>query len=493
MTEGAPQVRRATARGRWVVAATVLGSGMAFLDSTVVNVALPAIGRDLGAEVAGLQWILTGYLVTLASLILLGGALGDHYGRRRVYVIGVVWFALASALCASAQSVPWLVAARLLQGVGGGLLTPGSLAIIEASFVRSDRAAAVGTWAGLAGITTAVGPPLGGWLVDVASWRWIFLFNLPLAVAVVLISWRHVPETSDPDPPAFDPVGAVTGAVALAAGTWALIAAGDRGPTAGSVLVVGALAVVAAVVFVVVEHRSDHPMLPPSLFSSRQFTAANLVTVTVYAALGASTFLVVVHLQQVAGYTALQAGLALVPMTLLMLVLSAPSGELAQRIGPRWQMGTGPLVAAVGLALMVRIGPDGDYLTAVLPAVGVLGLGLAIAVAPLTATVLAAIDDRQAGLASGVNNVIARTAQLAAIAVVPVLAGLTGEVYRDTDAFAAGFRMAMWITAGLSTVGGVIGFVLVGTTLEGDEGPARGEVSSPAGAGRTGPGRSPRG
>lgn len=469
MAEHAPQVRRATAAGRWVIAATVLGSGMAFLDSTVVNVALPAIGRDLQAEVAGLQWILTGYLVTLASLILLGGALGDHYGRRRVFVVGVVWFAVASALCATAQTVPWLVAARLLQGVGGGLLTPGSLAIIEASFVRADRAAAVGTWAGLAGITTAIGPPLGGWLVDVASWRWIFLMNVPAALAVVLIARRHVPETSDPDPPAFDPVGAVLGAVALAATTWALIAAGERGPTAGPVLAVGALGVAAAVAFVVVERRSSHPMLPPSIFASRQFTAANLVTVTVYAALGASTFLVVVHLQQVVGYTALQAGLALVPLTLLMLALSTPSGELAQRIGPRWQMGTGPIVAAGGLALMVRIGRGAGYVTEVLPAVGLLGLGLAIAVAPLTATVLAAADDRHAGLASGVNNVTARTAQLAAIAVVPVVAGLTGEAYRDPEVFAAGFRTAMWVTAGLAAVGGVTGFALVADTLEGDD------------------------
>lgn len=468
MADGAPQVRRATATGRWVIAATVLGSGMAFLDSTVVNVALPAIGRDLGAQVAGMQWILTGYLVTLASLILLGGALGDHHGRRRVYVVGVVWFAIASALCASAQSVPWLVAARLLQGVGAGLLTPGSLAIIEASFVRADRAAAVGTWAGLAGLTTAIGPPLGGWLVDVASWRWIFLLNLPLAVAVVVISWRYVPETADPDPPAFDPVGALTGAVALAAGTWALIAAGERGPTAWPVLAVGALALVAVVTFVVVEHRSSHPMVPPSIFASRQFTAANLVTVVVYAALGVSTFLVVVHLQQVLGYSALQAGLALVPMTLLMLVLSGPSGQLAQRIGPRLQMGTGPLVAAVGLAMMVRIVPGSSYVAAVLPAVSLLGLGLAIAVAPLTATVLAALDDRQAGLASGVNNVIARTSQLAAIAVVPVVAGLTGRAHEDPAVFAAGFRTAMWLTAALAALGGVLGFTLVRNTLTGD-------------------------
>lgn len=467
MADEAGDVRRATATGRWVITATVLGSGMAFLDSTVVNVALPAIGRDLSAEVAGLQWILTGYLLTLASLILLGGALGDHYGRRKVYLVGVVWFAAASALCASAQSVEWLVAARVLQGVGGGLLTPGSLALIEASFVRMDRAAAIGTWAGLAGVTTAIGPPLGGWLVDVASWRWIFLMNVPLA-ALVAVALRWVPESRDPDPAPFDPVGAVTGATALGAATWALIAAGERGPTATPVVVVGALALVAAVTFVVVEQRSSHPMLPPSIFASRQFTAANLVTIAVYAALGVSTFLVVVHLQQVAGYSALQAGLALVPLTVLMLVGSPPSGELAQRIGPRLQMGTGPMVAAVGLALMVRIGPDGSYVTTVLPAVGLLGLGLAIVVAPLTATVLAAADDRHAGLASGVNNVTARTSQLAAIAVVPVVAGLTGEAYRDAEVFAAGFRTAMWITAGLSVAGGVLGFTLISNALRGE-------------------------
>lgn len=458
-------LRRGTPAGRWVITATVLGSGMAFLDSTVVNVALPAIGEDLGAGVAGLQWILTGYLVSLASLILLGGSLGDHFGRRRMFSLGVAGFAVTSLACALAPSVPVLVVARLLQGAAGALLTPGSLAILEASFAKRDRPAAIGAWSGLAGITTAVGPPLGGWLVDVASWRWIFLINLPLALAVLVITRRHVPESRTAHPVPFDLAGALTAAVGLAAATWALIAAGDRGPTSAPVLLVGGFAVVVLAGFVVLERRRRYPMVPPSIFASDQFTAANLVTVAVYAALGAATFLLVVHLQQVAGYSALQAGLALVPITVLMLVLSSPSGELAQRIGPRLQMSAGPLVMAAGLALMVRIDAGSGYVETVLPAVVVLGLGLSATVAPLTATVMAALDDTHAGLASGVNNATARTAQLAAIAVVPVVVGLTGDAYRDPDLFAAGFRAAMWITAGLSVVGGLVAVATIRNPL----------------------------
>ena len=461
----APLLELRSARGRWVLGATVLGSGMAFLDSTVVNVALPAIGRDLDTDVAGLQWIVTGYLVTLASLILLGGALGDHFGRRRVFLAGVVTFAGASALCAAAPTVETLIAARALQGAGGALLAPGSLAILEASFRSEDRPPAIGAWSGLAGITTAIGPPLGGWLVDVGSWRWIFLLNLPLAAATAAIAIRHIPESSDPEPDPFDPVGAVLATVGLGTATWALIAAGDRGATNGAVLVVGALAASVLVTFVLVERRSSHPMLPPSIFSSAQFTAANLVTVAVYAALGATFFLLVVHLQQVLGYSALRAGAATVPLTGLMLVLSSPSGALAQRIGPRLQMSTGPLIAAAGLALMTRIGAGDTYLTTVLPAVVVLGLGLSATVAPLTATVMAAVADRHAGLASGINNATARSAQLAAVAVIPVVAGLTGAAYEDPAVFADGFRTAMWITAGLAAAGGVVGFATIRNPL----------------------------
>lgn len=459
-------------RGRWVLGATVLGSGMAFLDSTVVNVALPAIGRDLDADVAGLQWIVTGYLVTLASLILLGGSLGDHFGRRRVFLVGVGVFSGASALCAAAPTVEALVAARVSQGAGGALLVPGSLAILEASFRAPDRPAAIGAWSGLAGVTTAVGPPLGGWLVDAGSWRWIFLLNLPLAAATAFVAVRYVPESSDPDPEPFDPLGATLATAGLGAGTWALIAAGERGATDVSVLATGVLAVAVLVGFVVSQRRSSHPMLPPSVFSASQFLAANLVTVAVYAALGATFFLLVVHLQQVLGYSALEAGLATVPLTLLMLVLSSPSGALAQRIGPRLQMSVGPVVAAIGLALLVRVDADAGYLPTVFPAVVVLGLGLSATVAPLTATVMAAVDDRHAGLASGVNNATARTAQLAAVAVIPVLAGLSGAAYEDPSRFADGFRTAMWITAGLAATGGVVGFLTIRDPLSdrpGDE------------------------
>lgn len=451
-----------TPAARWVVAATVLGSGVVFLDSTVVNVALPAIGEDLGADVAGLQWTANGYLVTLASLILLGGSLGDRFGRRRVFQIGLVWFAVASLVCAVAPNVGLLVAARALQGVGGALLTPGSLAILEASFAAGDRAKAIGAWSGLAGVSTAIGPLVGGWLVDSGSWRLIFLLNLPLIAATLVIAARHVPESSDPQAARqLDVAGAVLAAGGLGLTTWALIAAGERGVAHPSVVASGVAGAAALVAFIIVEARSRHPMMPLSVFSSRQFSAANVVTFAVYAALGASMFLLVVHLQQVVGYGALQAGVASLPLTVVMLLLSARAGALAQRIGPRLPMTVGPLLVALGLLLLSGIGPNSAYVSAVLPGVLVLGLGLAVTVAPLTATVLAAVDARFAGLASGVNNAVARAAQLGAVAVLPVVAGLTGDAYTDPVAFEAGYRTAMRIAGGLAAVGGIIAFATI--------------------------------
>ena len=451
------QVRLGEASGRWLLTATVLGSGVAFLDATVVNVALPAIGRDLGADLAGLQWTITGYALTLAALILLGGSLGDRYGRRRVYLIGVVWFGIASLACALAPNIATLVGARLLQGIGGALMTPGSLAIIQASFAPADRAKAIGTWSGLAGVTTIIGPFVGGWLVDEFSWRWIFLINVPLCAAVVWITLRAVPESRDPSATGRpDTPGAVLGALGLAGLTYALIAAGDRADVV-IVAATGLLGVVSLLAFVLVERRRRHPMLPPGIFASKQFTAANLVTLAVYAALSGASLFIAVQLQVGGGWTALQAGAALVPTTIVLLLLSTSAGALATRIGPRLPMTVGPIVCAVGTALLaISIDRNPSYVVDVLPGVLVFSLGLVLIVAPLTATVLAAVDDQHAGAASGVNNAVARTAGLLAIAVLPLAVGLSGDDYADPVAITAGFRTAMLICAGLLAAGGVI-------------------------------------
>jgi EmrB/QacA subfamily drug resistance transporter len=468
----AAQVRFGEPAGRWVVFATVLGSGLAMLDATVVNVALPRIGDDLNADLGGLQWTLNGYTLTLASFILLGGSLADRFGRRRLFVLGTIWFALASALCGLAPNIGMLIGARVLQGVGGALLTPGSLAIISASFRPADRARAIGAWSGLGGIAGAVGPFLGGWLVEAWTWRLVFLINLPLAALVVWVAARHVPESVDPTASShFDLPGTLLGALGLAGLTYASIEGGERGadPLVVAAGVVGLLALVG---FVVVERTSSHPLVPPGLFASRQFTVTNIVTFVVYGALGAVFFLLVLHLQVVSGFSPLAAGTALLPMTLIMLAFSSRSGALAARIGPRLQMTAGPLIAACGLLLMLRIGPDASYLTDVLPAVTVFGFGMTTLVAPLTATVLASAPGEHAGAASGVNNAVARTAGLLAVALLPPIAGLTGEVYRDPSAFATGFHMAVWICAGMLVAGGLLSAVGISNRLDEAEGPA---------------------
>lgn len=470
LSDGRPGVRIASRKGKWILLTTVLGSSMALLDSTVVNVALPTIGRDLDASLSALQWTVNGYMLSLAGLILLGGSLGDRFGRRKIFVIGVVWFAAASLLCGLAPNVGVLIAARVLQGVGGALLTPGSLAIIQASFHPDDRARAIGLWSGFGGVGAAVGPFLGGWLVDGPGWRWVFLLNIPVALVCAPIALLHVPESAGGTSRAtgaesggkphrgFDVLGAVLGALSLALVTYALIEA-----TSGSVLVwVAAVGgVLAGVAFVYVERRRPDPMMPPDIFASRQFTAVNLVTLCVYAAFGGFFFLTALQLQVVAGYSALQAGTALLPTTALMLLFSARSGEISQRIGPRIPLTVGPLLCAAGMLLMLRVGEDASYVADVLPALLVMGLGMVILVAPLTATVLASVDVGRAGLASGINNAAARVAGLLAVAALPLLTGMGEEAYRSADAFDSAFRRAMPLCAGVLVVGAVLAFTTV--------------------------------
>ncbi|MFF8015898.1 DHA2 family efflux MFS transporter permease subunit [Streptomyces sp. NPDC007929] len=454
-----PDVRLASPQGKWVLLTTVLGSSMAMLDSTVVNVALPRIGRDLDASLSALQWTVNAYMVTLAGLILLGGALGDRFGRRRVFVVGVVWFAAASLLCGIAPNAGVLIAARALQGVGGALLTPGSLALIQASFHPDDRGRAVGLWSGFGGIGAAVGPFVGGWLVDGPGWRWVFLLNVPVALVCVPVALRHVPESGDGSAHGrFDVLGALLGALALALVTYALIEAGEGGVVVAVSAVAG---LAAAVAFVAVERRRPDPMMPLDIFASRQFTAVNLVTLCVYAALGGFFFLAALQLQVVVGYSALAAGTALLPTTVLMLLLSARSGELADRIGPRIPLTVGPLLCAAGMLLMLRVGPGASYLADVLPALVVLGLGLVTLVAPLTSTVLGSVSVVRAGLASGINNAAARAAGLLAVAALPLLVGMGEEAYREPAAFDTAFDKAMVWCAGAMAAGALLAAAVV--------------------------------
>jgi EmrB/QacA subfamily drug resistance transporter len=466
-------LRYASPAGRWVLAATVLGSGIAALDSTVVGIALPAIGRDFRVPVPTLQWVVDGYTLPLAGLLLLGGALGDVYGRRRAFIVGTIWFALASLACGLAPNAGVLIAARAMQGVGAALLTPGSLAIIQASFARGDRSRAIGAWSGLGGVATAVGPFLGGWLIGAVSWRLVFFINLPVAAAVVVIAVRHVPESRAPGPrPPLDLAGAVTISLGLAGLTYGLIAASADGWTSPVVLASLAAGAALLVAFCVVEARGAHPMLPLSVFRARQFSAANAVTFADYAALGGALFLVPVVLQDVSGYSPLEAGLALLPLTAIMLALSARSAALAARIGPRLQMTAGPLVIAAGMVLFARVQGDGDYLTQVLPAVLVLGFGLAINVAPLTATALSAVPAEHSGIASAVNNDVARTAGLIAVAVLPALAGLSGDAYLHPAALTRGFHIAVLYAAAVAAAGGLLAAATVRNPPRGPAAPA---------------------
>ena len=440
-------VTRSTA-GRWVIAATVLGSALAAIDATVVGIALPVIGRQFHGSITSMQWVVTGYLLSLAALLLVGGTLGDLFGRRRVFLVGVVWFALASVACSLAPDVPTLVATRILQGIGASLLLPGSLAIIQASFSPAERNRAIGAWAGLGGVATAAGPLLGGYLVSAVSWRWIFVINLPLGAIVWAITVRHVPETRQETlRPRVDGAGAVLTVVALAGITFAFIEGPVQGWAHLPVLVMLIVGATAGVALVVAEARAADPMVPLAVFRIQQFTVTNLVTLLVYAALAGALFLLPVELEVVDGYSALKAGLSLLPLTLVMLVLSERSGQLAARIGPRLQMTVGPVLVGIGLALLSRTSGDSSYLSGVLPAVAVFGLGLATTVAPLTASAMGALPSEHAGLASAVNNDVSRLGGLFAVALLPALAGITGQTYLHPAAMSVAFRTAVFISA----------------------------------------------
>ena len=418
---------------RLTLVACVLGTAVVFLDGTVVNVALPAIRDDLDTGLAAQQWVVEAYLLTLGALLLIGGSLGDVLGRRRIFSIGLAGFGVTSLLCALAPSAEVLIAMRALQGVAGALLVPASLALITAVFPSDERGAAIGTWTAWGGIAMVIGPLGGGLLVDYASWRWIFGINVPFVLATLAILHSSVPESVDEESThRIDYLGAVLIALGLVGPVFALIEQPVYGWSDPLVWVPGVVGTVMLVLFVLHEHRSDHPMLPLSLFRSRNFSVGNMATLLVYGGLSAATFFVAIFLQQVAGYSAVAAGLTLLPITVVMFVLSRRWGALSDRIGPRLLMGFGPIVAGLGLVGMGMLSTDVDYWTDLFPAVVVFALGLSMTVAPLTNTVLGSVPQHNAGVASGANNAISRVAGLLAIAAVgAVVAAQFGSVLDD--------------------------------------------------------------
>jgi EmrB/QacA subfamily drug resistance transporter len=458
-----------SAQGRWVVAAMILGSSVAGIDSTVVAVALPAIGRNLHAGFQALQWTVTSYTLTLASLILLAGSLSDRWGRRRMFLAGLGWFTVASVLCAAAPGIGWLIAARAVQGVGGALMTPASLAIIEAAFAPGDRTRAIGTWAGFSGVSAAIAPFLGGWLLEAGGWRTIFLINVPVAAVTAWVTLRHVPESRNTSLSSrADWPGALAGVAALAAATYAILVLPGTGPTSPRFAAAAVLAVVAAFAFAVAERRGSHPMLPPAIFAPAQFRAANAVTFVVNGALGGFAFVFIPALEIIAGYSPVVAGSALVPVTVVTLLLSGASGRLAQRTGPRPLLVAGCLLCAVASVLAVRIGSHAGYWTAVFPLAVLFGLGLASLLPPLTATAMNSAPDSLAGLASGVNNAVARVAGLLWIAALPPITGLAGAAYTHPAQFRSSFTQISWICAAAFACAAV----LAATSITGSARPA---------------------
>ena len=425
-------MEHAVSTKRLVLVAAILGTTVVTVDSTVVNVALPAIADELGGGLAGQQWISNAYLLTLSSLLLVAGSLGDLFGARRVFAFGVTGFGVTSVFCAVAPTVELLVAARALQGVFGALLTPSALAVIVTTFPPDERGRAVGAWTAWGGMGTVLGPLIGGQLVDSASWRWIFAINVPIVLITLFLVLRVVPEGERRAGAKVDVVGAALCALGLGGITYGLISQPLHGwgsPGVAAPLIAG---VILFASFVIWEARSAHPMLPLALFRRRNFAVGNIETFSMYAGLGLLFFFLVLFLQQVAGYSALEAGTTTIPVTLVMFLFSARFGGMADRSGPRFFMGVGPLVAAVGLAFFLRVDADVDYLTELLPGLLIFAVGLSMTVAPLTATVLADADEHNAGIASGVNNAIARVASLIAIAAVgAVVASAFGSALRD--------------------------------------------------------------
>lgn len=500
--------------GRWVLAATILASSMAFIDGTVVNVALPFLQTNLNATAIGIQWVVEAYSLFLSALLLVGGSLGDLYGRRRIFNIGVVIFALSSAFCGLAMNIQQLIAARAVQGIGGALLVPGSLALISSSFHEKERGKAIGTWSGFSAMTTAIGPVLGGWLVEHVSWRAVFFLNLPLAVAVLLISVWKVPESRDTEHPGtLDYLGAALATIGLGGVVYGLIESprlGFSNPIVWLTLVGGLLSLA---IFIYHEARTHHPMVPLSLFRSRNFAGANILTLFLYAALSGTFFFFALNLIQIQGYSATAAGAALLPFVVIMFSLSRWSGGLIDRFGARLPLTIGPLIAAAGFALFAVPEVNRNYWTSFLPAVVVLGLGMAMSVAPLTTTVMSAVGEEQAGVSSGINNAVSRTAGLLAIAVFGVvmlhafsqslgqrlneiqldeqlrhsiyeqrvkLAGV--ELPPNTDSatlekikvaiaesFVFGFRMIMFTSAGLAVASGASSWFFIRTSGPGEK------------------------
>jgi EmrB/QacA subfamily drug resistance transporter len=461
-------LRLHSAAGRWMVAGSVLGSGAVFLESSVVNVALPAIARDFHVGIVGLQWVVNSYLLTLSALMLLGGALGDRFGRPRVFAIGCVAFALVSFACALAPSLNSLVLLRAAQGAAGALLVPNSLAMLDTAFAGEERGAAIGQWAAWSAVSTAAGPFAGGWLVDALSWRWVFSAVILFALAAAVILFRHIASGAMKHASArasrgdrIDYLGAALGTFALAGIVGALMAGPAIGFSDWRVLAAGAGGIVCAAAFGLIERRLSHPILPFSIFRSRQFSGVNAATFLVYAALSGLFFLLMPQLQSNLHYSALLAGAALTPANVIMLIVSPIAGRASARIGPRVLKTVGALIAAAGMLLFARVQPGASYLGTVLPATIVFGTGLSILVAPLTSAVLSAVKERDTGIASGINNAVARLAGLIATAALPLAAGLGGSAKLEGAAYAAGYGRAMLISAALCAMGGVVSFATV--------------------------------
>lgn len=421
LTSSGNEIPLHSARGRWVIAAMALGSGMIFLDGTVVNVALPRIQSDLAAPVSGLQWILNGYLLLLAAVLLLGGSLGDRYGRKWIFVIGLGLFTLASIACGIAPNLIVLVLARVIQGLGGALLVPGSLAMIRAVIASDDAGEAIGTWAGLSGVTTAAGPLLGGYLVQASSWRAIFFLNVPVA-AVTVFALRHVPENRDPQASGdLDWIGALLTVVGLGGLMYALIEGPDAGWTRVDIMVGLGIGMAGILAFILREARTAHPMMPLGVFRSRNFTGANLATVGVYFSLTGALLFLALDLQQIQGYSPLQAGAATLPITVLLLFLSPRVGGLMRRFGARLPMTAGAIIIAVGYGLLALSGRHVVYLRDIFPGVCVVGIGMSIFVTPLTTTVMSSVPQSLAGIASGINNAVTRVCSLLAVAILGIV------------------------------------------------------------------------